>query len=74
MLEQPRAQDVGGDLREDASFFLVLFAVGIVVLFASAFATAYTRVACITYKQCIIIDYYMSYLNTILTNIKCIYN
>lgn len=45
MLEQPRAQDVGGHFGEDAALLLVLLAAGVVVLLAGALAAAYARVA-----------------------------
>lgn len=48
MLEEPGAQDVGGHLGEDAALLLVLFAVGVVVLLASALAGADTGVAGVT--------------------------
>lgn len=51
MLEEPRSQDVGRHLREDAPLLLVLFAVGVVVLLAGALATAYTRVARVTCEE-----------------------
>lgn len=49
MLKEPRSQDVGRHLREDAPLLLVLFAIGVVVLLAGTFAASYARIACITY-------------------------
>lgn len=51
MLEEPCSQDVGRDFRKNAPLLLVLFAVGVFVLFAGAFATAYARVARVTCKK-----------------------
>jgi len=45
MLEQPRSQNVGGHFREDAALLLVLFAVGVFVVFARSVAAADTGVA-----------------------------
>lgn len=48
MLEEPRPEDVGGHFGEDASFLLVLLAVGIVVVLARSVPAPDARVACIT--------------------------
>lgn len=48
MLEQPRSEDVGSDLREDTAFLLVLLAIGIVVLLPCTLTAAYASVARVT--------------------------
>lgn len=50
MLEEPRSEDVGRHLGEDASFLLILLAC-IVVFLACALAAAYTRITRITCGQ-----------------------
>lgn len=49
MLEEPRPENIGGHFREDASFLLVLLAVGIVVILTRTVATPDARVTRITF-------------------------
>ena len=51
MLEEPRPEDIGGHFWENASFLLVLLAVGIVVIFARAVTAADTGVAGVTWRE-----------------------
>lgn len=50
MLKQPRSQDICCNFWEDATFLLVLFAVGVIIFFACTLSTTYTSITGITCK------------------------